>query len=117
VRFSRARLRSRSHPGSADPNNNNSEKLRSAVTLEGVRSPQQALQGIAGSVGGNRFAGLAGHDRSADYVADRLRAAGYSPTFQEFTYNAFFEQTPSQLIRTAPTQRTFVNGNDFRVMI
>jgi Zn-dependent M28 family amino/carboxypeptidase len=103
-------------PAAADPNNNNSAKLTSAVTLEGVRAHQRALQDIADDVGGNRFAGLPGHDRSAEYVADQLRAAGYSPTFQEFTYNAFFEQTPSQLIQTAPTQRTFVNGNDFRVM-
>lgn len=103
-------------PAVADPNNNNSAKLRSAVTLEGVRAHQQALQDIADDVGGNRFAGLPGHDRSVEYVAAQLRAAGYSPTFQEFTYNAFFEQTPSQLIQTAPTPRTFVNGNDFRVM-
>ena len=103
-------------PAAADPNNNNSAKLQRAVTLEGVRAHQQALQDIADAVGGNRFAGLPGHDESAEYVADQLRAAGYTPTFQEFTYNAFFEQTPSQLIQTAPTQRTFVNGNDFRVM-
>ena len=30
----------------ADPNNNNSAKLRAAVTLEGVRAHQQALQQI-----------------------------------------------------------------------
>jgi aminopeptidase Y len=103
-------------PAAADPNNNNSAKLRAAVTLEGVRAQQQALQDIATGAGGNRFAGLAGHDRSVDYVAAQLRAAGYSPTFQEFTYNAFFEVTPSELVQTAPIARTFVNGNDFRVM-
>jgi hypothetical protein len=116
VRFLRSRLRWRSRRRAADPNNNNSAKLRSAVTLDGVRAHQQALQDIADGAGGNRFAGLAGHDRSADYVAEQLRAAGYSPTFQEFTYNAFFEVTPSQLAQTAPIARTFVNGNDFRVM-
>ena len=54
----------------ADPNNNNSEKLRNAVTLEGVRAHQQALQQIADANGGNRFAGLPGHDESVAYVVD-----------------------------------------------
>ena len=53
-------------PGvSAAPNNNNSAKLRQAVTLSGVRAHQQAFQNIATMAGGNRFAGLPGHDLSA----------------------------------------------------
>ena len=100
----------------AAPNNNNSQKLRAAVTLDGVRSHQAALQGIAEFAGGNRFAGLAGHDASAQYVIRKLRDAGYNPTVFPFTYNAFFEVTPSQLSQTAPTATTYVNGNDFRTM-
>ena len=103
-------------PVQADPNNNNSEKLRSAVTLEGVRRHQAAFQQIATSAGGNRFAGLAGHDASADYVASQLRSAGYAVTFNEFTYAAFFERTPSVLEQTSPTPTTYVNGLDFRIM-
>ena len=53
-------------PVQADPNNNNSEKLQRAVTLEGVRRHQAAFQQIATSSGGNRFAGLAGHGASAE---------------------------------------------------
>ena len=68
----------------ADPNNNNSAKLRSAVTLEGVRAHQLALQQIATANGGNRFAGLPGHDKSVDYVVDTLEAAGYDPVVQPF---------------------------------
>ena len=75
----------------ADPNNNNSAKLRAAVTLEGVRAHQQALQQIATANGGNRFAGLPGHDKSVDYVVDTLRAAGYDPVVQPFDYLAFGE--------------------------
>ena len=44
----------------ADPNNNNSAKLRAAVTLEGVRAHQLALQQIATANGGNRAHGRAG---------------------------------------------------------
>jgi Zn-dependent M28 family amino/carboxypeptidase len=103
-------------PVDAAPNNNNSEKLRSAVTLQGVRRHQAAFQQIATAAGGNRFAGTAGYDRSAEYVIQQLRGAGYSPTVQEFEYAAFFENTPSELEQTTPTPTTYVNGNDFRVM-
>ncbi len=55
-------------PVQAAPNNNNSEKLRQAVTLQGVRRHQAALQQVATANGGNRFAGLPGHEASATYV-------------------------------------------------
>lgn len=100
----------------AAPNNNNSEKLRSAVTLEGVRAHQAAWQAIATMSGGNRFAGLPGHDASAQYVISKLEDAGYEPTIHTFTYNAFFEVTPSELDQVSPTPTTYVNGNDFRTM-
>ncbi|HEV2786941.1 MAG TPA: hypothetical protein VGV67_11165, partial [Solirubrobacteraceae bacterium] len=100
----------------AAPNNDNSAKLRNAVTLEAVRAHQAAWQAIATMSGGNRFAGLPGHDLSAQYVMDELRDAGYEPTVHTFTYNAFFEQTPSELDQVSPTATTYVNGNDFRVL-
>ena len=101
---------------SADPNNNNSEKLRSAVTLEGVRRHQQAFQGIATAAGGNRFAGRPGHDLSAQYVVDQLRAAGYQPYLHTFSYDAFFESTPSHLAQLSPNAVTYTNGVEFRIM-
>ncbi len=97
----------------ADPNNNNSAKLRAAVTLEGVRAHQQALQQIATANGGNRFAGLPGHDQSVEYVVDTLRAAGYDPVVQPFDYLAFGEVGPSILQQTAPGMVTYVEGVDF----
>jgi Zn-dependent M28 family amino/carboxypeptidase len=71
---------------SADPNNNNSPKLRKAVSVQGIREHMAAWQAIANANNGNRLAGTSGHDASAEYVAARLRAAGYTPQFQEFTY-------------------------------
>ena len=103
-------------PVSADPNNNNSEKLRNAVTLEGVRAHQAALQAIADISGGNRFAGLPGYERSADYVAEQLTAAGYEPTFRYFNYNAFVEDLTTEFAQVSPTPTTYVNGIDFRIM-
>ena len=104
-------------PGaSAEPNNNNSEKLRAAVTLEGVRRHQAAWDAIGVEAGGNRFAGTVGHSRSADYVADQLRAAGYSPTVHTFDYDAFFERTPASLSQISPSATTYTNGVEFRIM-
>ena len=103
-------------PGAAGPSNNNSDKLRAAVTLEGVQRHLQALQAISDLSGGNRFAGLSGYDRSADYVADALRAAGYAPQFWQFEYNAFVEDVTTNLLQVTPTPTTYVNGIDFRIM-
>jgi Zn-dependent M28 family amino/carboxypeptidase len=96
--------------------NNNSAKLREAVTLEGVRRHQAAWQEIAEENGGNRFAGFPGHDASVDYVVNQLEAAGLSPTTQTFTYVAFSEDTPTELDRVSPTATTYVNGTDYRIM-
>ena len=71
---------------SAAPNNNTSEKLRRAVTAEGIREHNVALQAIADANGGNRLAGRPGHDASAAYVLQRARAAGLDARYQEFTY-------------------------------
>jgi Zn-dependent M28 family amino/carboxypeptidase len=97
----------------ADPNNNNSAKLRTAVTLEGVRAHQFALQQIADANGGNRFAGLPGYDESVDYVVDTLEAAGYDPVVQPFDYLAYREVGPSVLQQIAPAAVTYVEGVDF----
>src|SRR5262249_33758556 len=55
------------------------------VRGEGAFAHVRALQEIATTNGGNRAAGTAGYDRSADYVAERLRSAGYMVRFEEFT--------------------------------
>jgi len=88
-------------------------KLLECVTLAGVREHQAALQEIADDNGGNRFAGLPGHDASVEYVVDRLEAAGYDPTVQPFDYLAFTPLGPSELEQAAPNQITYTEGVDF----
>jgi Zn-dependent M28 family amino/carboxypeptidase len=90
----------------ADPNNNNSAKLTDAVTVAGIREHLDAFQAHADANGGNRFAGLPGHDASAQYVYDRAKAAGYNVRFQEFEYDA--AEDLSVLTKVAPLpQRDF----------
>ena len=61
--------------------------FRKQVKLAGIREHQAALQAISDANGGNRVAGSAGYDASAQYVYDRMVAAGYNVSFQEFTFN------------------------------
>lgn len=51
--------------------------------------------------GGNRAAGTPGYDRSAEYVADQLRAAGYTVRFEDFTFPFFNERSPPVLVAGA----------------
>lgn len=63
------------------------EELRDAVTLEGVRAHQAAFQAIADANGGTRQAGTTGHEESVAYVQALLEGAGYTTTVQPFTYD------------------------------
>jgi len=55
--------------------NDTSAKLRKAVSVDGVRLHQGALNLIGAATGGNRLAGTRGFDLSADYVDLHSRLA------------------------------------------
>ena len=52
----------------------------------GMVGHMEALQRIADDNGGNRASGTSGYEESARYVEEQLRAAGYSPVRQTFTF-------------------------------
>jgi aminopeptidase S len=52
----------------------------------GLMGHLEALQRIADDNGGNRASGTSGYEESARYVEEQLRAAGYSPVRQTFTF-------------------------------
>ena len=93
-----------------------SKGFRKAVTVAGIREHQQALQTIATANGGNRLAGTGGHDDSAVYVHDKMVAAGYDVSYQEFSFLLVSDRTPPVLQQTAPTPATYVDGVDFATM-
>ncbi|MDH5556140.1 MAG: M20/M25/M40 family metallo-hydrolase, partial [Alphaproteobacteria bacterium] len=90
--------------------------LRAAVTVDGVRSHQWALQLIADASSGTRLAGTIGHDESASYVAEAAAAAGYDVTVQPFDFVKFEPLGPSVLEQTAPVPAVYVEDTDFNVM-
>ena len=61
-----------------------SSTLRTAVTLEGVRAHQIALQGIADANGGIRAENTPGYTASLDYVRSLLLGAGYDVSVENF---------------------------------
>ena len=90
--------------------------LRKAMTLEGVRAHQAAFQMHSDLNGGNRVGGSPGYEASANYVTARAEAAGYTTSdhFFDFVFNA--DATPPTLIQTAPDATTYVDGVDFASM-
>ena len=91
-------------------NNNTIDKLLECVTVDGVREHQAALQSIADANDGIRTAGTEGYNQSAAYVAERLEAAGYDVTLQEFDFQAFVQLGPSTLEQVAPGAIAYLEG-------
>jgi Zn-dependent M28 family amino/carboxypeptidase len=90
-------------PAACDNRNNNTiAKLLECVDLAGVREHQAAFQDIADANGGTRASGTGGYDQSAEYVAERMEAAGYDVTIQPFDFVRFTEVSPTILEQTAP---------------
>ncbi|HEX6288679.1 MAG TPA: M28 family metallopeptidase [Herpetosiphonaceae bacterium] len=91
----------------------NTQGFRKAVTVEAIRQHQAALQSIASASGGNRLAGMPGHDASAQYVYDQAVAAGYDVRFQEFQFLLVADRTAPILQQVSPVAQTYINGVDF----
>ena len=90
--------------------------LRKAVTVAGIREHQAALQAISDANGGNRVAGCAGYARpppttsSSDCRRPATPSAG-SPF--EFVFNA--DATPPVFTQVSPSPTTYVDGAGLRV--
>jgi hypothetical protein len=84
----------------------NTRRLRNAVTVGGILGHERVFQRIANQNGGTRASGTPGYDASVDYVARRLRAAGYEVSLQEFTFPFYQELQPAELEQVSPTPTT-----------
>lgn len=93
-----------------------SRSFRKAVTPGGIGVHLDALQAIADASNGNRASGTSGYTGSRDYVVRTLRAAGYKPRVQTFSFPFFKENTPAQLQRVQPGAKTYAVPADFVTM-
>lgn len=83
-----------------------SAALRTAVSVDYIMNHLAALQAAAEANGGTRAAGTPGYEASARYVEDQLRAAGYSPVRQQFSYDRY-DFASAALERLAPSPKTY----------
>ncbi|CRK58165.1 Aminopeptidase Y (Arg, Lys, Leu preference) [Alloactinosynnema sp. L-07] len=84
-------------------------KLAKAVTADNINRHLIALQRIADTNGGTRAAHTPGYQKSLDYVAGRLRAAGFDVSTPEFTYNRIVVDAATVTagsVRAVPLQMT-----------
>jgi Zn-dependent M28 family amino/carboxypeptidase len=101
---------------SAVPASTDTSDLRDAVTVAGIMEHQQEFQAIASANGNTRVSGTPGYDQSADYVAERLEAAGYDVTRDEFEFIYFEELATPVLERTSAPTRNYVHNTEFITM-
>ena len=94
----------------------NTQALREAVTVSGIMQHQRRFQAIADANGDTRASGTPGYDASANYVARRLRDAGWEVTRQTFDYLFFEELATAQLNRVSPSPETYTPQTDFLTM-
>jgi aminopeptidase Y len=87
----------------------------SPISPADLREHLVALQRIASRNGGNRFAGTAGYDASARYVAARMRAAGYHVRFQQFRFPFVADRSPP-VLRTSGAER-FRPNRDYGTLL
>ena len=90
----------------------NTEALRSAVSADNIMGHLEALQAVADAHGGNRAAGTTGYEASARYIEDQLKAAGYDPVRQAFTFERY-TTLGATLERVSPTPNAYAYGEDF----
>jgi Zn-dependent M28 family amino/carboxypeptidase len=90
-----------------------SEQLQDAVTVKKVLRHLTKFQDIAEDNDGNRVAGSAGYDTSAEYVHDKLVRAGYDVEYQEFEFLSFTELSPPTFAQIRPEAKSYVVTEDF----
>jgi peptidase M28-like protein/PA domain-containing protein len=91
-------------------------RLALAVTPKHLRAHLVALAAIAKRNGGTRAVGTSGYSQSVAYVTRRLRAAGYRPRLNSFSFDLFRETKPPVFERVAPGARRYRKGRDFITM-
>ncbi|AXJ10788.1 M28 family peptidase [Arthrobacter sp. PM3] len=98
-------------PALAD-NGTNTAPLRAAVSATNIMNHLASLQSIANANGGTRAASTPGYEASAAYIESKLRAAGYSPVRQQFTYDRY-DFTSASLERVSPNPTSYTYGDGF----
>lgn len=79
-------------------------ELSGKITAQGVNRHLIALQRIADANGGNRASSTPGYEKSVEYVAGKLTAAGFDVTTPEYEYEAFTAEKSTVDIAGTPVE-------------
>jgi hypothetical protein len=98
--------------------NNTVDTLLPCITQTDLMAHLGAFQRIAEANPGpdghpSRNSGEPGYKASADYVAQKMRAAGYDVSIQTYTFPYFAFTTKPAFSQLSPTSRSFVLDTDF----
>ena len=92
------------------------DDLRDAVDVDAIVADLGRLQSIAAEHAGARPAGSDGHAAAAAFVADQLRAAGYSVELQPVDV-PFFRQLAPSVLQVEGAGPAFEDVHDFKAML
>jgi Zn-dependent M28 family amino/carboxypeptidase len=90
-----------------DDGRKTSRTLRKEITSKRMFTHLRAFQQIADDTGGHRASGFEGYGASVQYVLTQLRAAGYNPTTQVFSFVTFQELTDPVLREVQPNPKEY----------
>ncbi|MFI6996601.1 M28 family metallopeptidase [Nocardia sp. NPDC050175] len=82
-------------------------QLADSVQAPNIKRHLQELQKIADANGGTRASGTPGFEKSSDYVAGKLRGAGYQVTVQKFDFPFFQEKSTAAMAQVSPVAKTY----------
>ncbi|GLW09571.1 aminopeptidase [Microtetraspora sp. NBRC 13810] len=95
-----------------------SKLLVQKVKGTNVKKHLDALQAIATANGGNRAAGSPGYDASVDYVAGKLRKAGYKVSFTDVEFPTGWEELSTPVLeQVAPNPTAYATPADFVTVV
>jgi Zn-dependent M28 family amino/carboxypeptidase len=89
-----------------------SRTLRKEISSQRMFKHLEAFQQIADDTGGHRASGFEGYGASVQYVLTQLRAAGYTPRTQVFSFVTFQELADPVLREVSPTPKTYTATGD-----
>ncbi|MFG1792541.1 M28 family metallopeptidase [Nocardia sp. NPDC049149] len=75
--------------------------------MPNIKRHLDKFQSIANAHNGTRAAGTPGFDASRDYVAEKLRGAGYQVTVQKFDFPFFKEKSTGVMDQISPNAKTY----------
>jgi len=78
------------------------EQQKITATLQEIKQQFARTQMM-----GNRVAGSAGYDASAEYVKNQLQKAGYQVSTQEFEFPFFYENSPPLVEQVTPNVKIY----------